>query len=315
MHRILFFIFILIIGCKSDSGKSKDTSEIDSNASVTIEAVTQLGDTLFTPTVNQGKAFENLKLARQQFQNNPQNVDSIIWYGRRMAYTGQFQKAIQIYSDGITIFPKEARLYRHRGHRYISIRQFDQAISDFETAAELVQNQPDKIEPDGLPNDRNIPIGTLKSNIWYHLGLAHYLKGDMEKALEAYQKREVTNRYDDNMVSGGHWLFMILKRLGEDEKAHQAINNVTTDMDIIENTSYYKMCLFYKGLLPENDLKTEVAGTASNDVYLYGLGNWHLYEQKDTLKTKSMFKTLLEKGNPYSFAYLAAESDWKQLFD
>lgn len=315
MHRILLFVFILVIGCKSDNEKSKDTVEIDANGPVTLEAVTLLGDTLFTPTVNQGKAFENLKVARQQFQNNPQNVDSIIWYGRRMAYTGQFQKAIQIYSDGLTIYPKEARLYRHRGHRYISTRQFDLAISDFEKAAELVQNQPDKIEQDGLPNERNIPMGTLKSNIWYHLGLAHYLKGNMKKALEAYQKREVSNRYDDNLVSGGHWLFMILKRLGEDEKAHQAIEKVVPDMDIIENTSYYKMCLFYKGLLLESDLNTEVAGTSSNDIYLYGLGNWYLYQQKDTLKAKSMFKTLLEKGNPYSFAYLAAESDWKQLFD
>jgi hypothetical protein len=35
---------------------------------------------------------------------------------------------------GIGQFPKDARFYRHRGHRYISSRCFDLAIKDFKKA-------------------------------------------------------------------------------------------------------------------------------------------------------------------------------------
>ena len=137
----------------------------------------------------------------------------------------------------------------------------------------------------------------------------------MENALKAYQKREVTNRFDDNLVSGGHWLFMILKRLGQDKEALVEIENVHPDMDIIENTRYYEMCLFYKGLITEEDLKMVGDGSSSDDVYYYGLGNWNLYETKDTVKAKRLYKRLLDNGNPFSFAYLAAEADWKRFFD
>ena len=85
-------------------------------------------------------------------------------------------------------------------------------------------------------------------------------------------------------------------------------------MDIIENMSYYKMCLFYKGLVPEEHLAPEGDNQSSNDVFNYGLGNWYLYHKQDTARAKVLFKYLLDNGNKYSFAYLAAESDWNRLF-
>ena len=63
-------------------------------------------------------------------------------------------------------------MYRHRGHRYVSIREFDRAIADLEYAATLIEGTEDEIEPDGMPNAMNIPVSSLHSNIWYHLGLA-----------------------------------------------------------------------------------------------------------------------------------------------
>jgi hypothetical protein len=136
----------------------------------------------------------------------------------------------------------------------------------------------------------------------------------MENALSAYSKRTVTEKYDDNMVSGGQWLYMILRRMRQEEEALAAIDGVNEEMDVIENTSYYRMCLFYKGLLSEEELQPEGTNTASNDVLTYSIGNWYLYDQQDTLKAKGFYQNILENGNPYSFAYLAAESDWKRLF-
>lgn len=253
-------------------------------------------------------------MAKSTYEANPDDPDALIWYGRRAAYLGNFEEAINIYGSGIEKHPEDARMYRHRGHRYISTRQYDKAIEDFEKAVTLIEGQEDKVEPDGLPNDRNIPISTLHGNIWYHLGLAYYLKNDMDNALRSYSNRTTTEKHDDNLVSGGHWLYMILSRLDRKEEAKAAIAEVHPEMDIIENHSYHKMCLFYKGLLEVSDIQPDDPTSSSANVYSYGLGNWYLYEQQDTAKAKEIYKELLVHGNKHSFAYLAAEADWERLF-
>jgi hypothetical protein len=107
---------------------------------------------------------------------------------------------------------------------------------------------------------------------------------------------------------------MINRRLGNVDAANEAIKEVTADMDIIENMSYHQMCLFFKGLISEETITNQSIGTSSSDVLAYGLGNWYLYEQQDTLKAKALYERLLEKGNKYSFAYLVAEADYVRLF-
>jgi len=304
---IVLFISIYCFSCKPKYSKEYEDK-------IPIEAITLLGDTLYSAFTESEEALKKFSVAKADFEKNTANADAIIWFGRRTAYLGRFQDAIAIFSEGIEKHPNDARMYRHRGHRYITTRQYDKAIADFEKAATLIEGTEDQIEPDGLPNDRNIPLSTLHGNIWYHLGLAYYLKNDMENALKAYSNRTVTERYPDNLVSGGYWLYMINRRLGNVEAANAAIEKVVKEMDIIENGSYYKMCLFFKGLISEEEIADQTIGTSSSDVLAYGLGNWYLYEKNDTIKAKAVYERLLEKGNKYSFAYLVAESDYKRLF-
>jgi tetratricopeptide (TPR) repeat protein len=146
---------------------------------------------LFPPALDEKTRVERekqLAVARTRFEAAPDDPDAVIWLGRRTAYLGQYREAIAIFTAGIEKFPSDPRLYRHRGHRFITTRRFDAAISDLETAARLVADRPDEVEPDGLPNARNIPTSTLNSNIWYHLGLARYLRGDFDGALAAYRE-------------------------------------------------------------------------------------------------------------------------------
>lgn len=131
--------------------------------------------------------------AKAEFAKNP-DADSIIWLGRRTAYLGNYKESIKIFTDGIERFPKDARLYRHHGHRFLTVRCFDDAVKDFEKAAKLVKGKPDEIEPDGLPNARNTPTSTLQSNIFYHLGLAYYLKKDFKNALKTYKDCEKVSK-------------------------------------------------------------------------------------------------------------------------
>ena len=116
-----------------------------------------------------------LEEAKENFQNNP-SADNLIWLGRREAYLGNYETAIDLYTKGIDEYPKDARFYRHRGHRYISSRCFDLAIKDFKKAVGLTRYEDNEMEPDGLPNALGIPTSTLQGNIYYHLGLTYYIQ-------------------------------------------------------------------------------------------------------------------------------------------
>jgi len=300
-YLYLLSIVLILFSCNTFQNQKKNNNPIQ-----TIETITILGDTLHSPEIKDGKSFDQFKSAKTTYFDNQNNAEALIWYGRRTAYLGYFQEAIKLFTLGIKNHPDDARFYRHRGHRYISTRQYNKAISDFKKAVLLTDGKVDQLEPDGLPNTKNIPLSTLHGNIWYHLGLAYYLKNDMKNALKAFNNRSVTHKYDDNIVSGGHWLYMINRRLGKIDKSSAVINEVHKDMDIIENMSYHQSCLFYKGELQESEMEMD-------EVALYTLANWYVYEKNDTIKAKEYYQNLLEKGNPYSFAYIAGESDWDRL--
>ncbi|MFL3001152.1 MAG: tetratricopeptide repeat protein [Cytophagales bacterium] len=300
-YLYLLSIVLFLFSCNTFQNQKKNNNPIQ-----TIETITILGDTLHSPEIKDGKSFDQFKSAKTTYFDNQNNAEALIWYGRRTAYLGYFQEAIKLFTLGIKNHPDDARFYRHRGHRYISTRQYNKAISDFKKAVLLTDGKVDQLEPDGLPNTKNIPLSTLHGNIWYHLGLAYYLKNDMKNALKAFNNRSVTHKYDDNIVSGGHWLYMINRRLGKIDKSSAVINEVHKDMDIIENMSYHQSCLFYKGELQESEMEMD-------EVALYTLANWYVYEKNDTIKAKEYYQNLLEKGNPYSFAYIAGESDWNRL--
>ena len=302
MNRLLLILVLILVSCQSGQDPIKLV-----NPDKTIETVTLLGDTLMSPEIREGKSLDQFKSAQNNYYRDQENPEMLIWYGRRVAYLGYFKEAIKIYTLGIEKFPYDARFYRHRGHRYISTRQYDKAINDFKRALELVDGKEDQIEPDGLPNSKNIPLSTLHGIIWYHLGLAYYLKNDMINAAKSFSDRSVTHKFDDNIVSSAHWLYMIYRRQNKIEQSNAIVKNISKDMDIIENMSYHQTSLFHKGLIKESEINID-------DVALYSIANWYIYEKNDTLKAKDYYKELLETGNPFSFAYIAAESDWKRLY-
>jgi Tetratricopeptide repeat len=240
-----------------------------------------------------------------------QNADFIIWMGRAHGYWQQFRLAIATFSMGVRTFPSDARMYRHRGHRYITVREFDNAIADLSKAAELAMGKPDEIEPDGQPNARGIPTSTLKTNVYYHLGLAQYLKGDFQKALQAYRECLTFSKNPDMIVAASHWLYMTLRRLGRDAEAQRVLEPITAGMDIIENGSYHKLLLMYKGEV-EADALLESAKAGGLDAVTigYGVGNWHVYNKRRD-RAMEIFRGIVENDAAQwpAFGYVAAEAE------
>ena len=271
------------------------------------QAVTLSGKPLYSADPGQA-ALDQLAAAKKDYDENPNNADNIVWYGRRTAYTGDFRGAIEIFSEGIEKFPKDDRMYRHRGHRYISIREFDRAVADLEQAAKLIEGKENETEPDGQPNEQNIPISSRHGNIWYHLGLAYYLKQDWENAFRAYQNGFNSGRNDDNRVSTTHWLYMIKRRMGDEEGAAKVLDAITADMNVIENFSYYDLCLFYKGEMTVEELIGDNEDTPSGASAAYGLANWYYYTGEDE-KAMEHLEALVASNSWAAFGFIAAEAD------
>jgi dipeptidyl aminopeptidase/acylaminoacyl peptidase len=282
------------------------------------EAVSLLGEPLRPPVLadeTRGRLEDDLARARTDFEKDPDDADNVIWLGRRLAYLGRYQEAVAVYTRGIEAHPGDFRLYRHRGHRNITLRKLDQAEADLRRATELIEGAPDQVEPDGAPNPRNIPTSTSHFNIWYHLGLARYLKGDFEGALASYREcLKFSAGSPDRLVATSDWLYMTLRRLGRNAEAAAVLAPITAELDVIENTEYRDRLLFYKGDKTEAEL---LAGVEAGDgvsaaTVGYGVANWHLYNG-ETARAKELFGQIVREPQWAAFGLIAAEAELARM--
>ena len=304
---------IFLIGCSAENTDNTVQPEVTeatplfADAPQGVQAISLLGAELRSPAPSQ-KVLDNLADAKANYDADPMDIENIIWYGRRVAYTGDFRQAIEIYSEGLTKHPESSRLYRHRGHRYISIREFDRAVADYEMAAKLIEGEEDTIEQDGAPGPTGVPVSSRHTNIWYHLGLSYYLVHDWENSLKAYQIGHDLGLNDDNIVSTAHWIYMLHNRMGNPEKAKEAIAHITADMDVIENFSYHNLVLFYKGEIPPEEMLNVDPNDPSGAAVAYGVANWYLYNDQPE-KAYDLMERFVATKSWASFGFIAAEAE------
>lgn len=199
-------------------------------------------------------------------------------------------------------------MLRHRGHRWITVREFGPAIADLERAAELVRGRPDQVEPDGAPNRFNIPTSTLQGNIWYHLALARYLRGDFEASATAWRRALALATNDDSRVAASDWLYMTLRRLGRHDEAARVLEPIRRDMRILENDAYHRRLLMYRGELPADSLLATDGDPVQVATQGYGVANWYLYNG-DRERAMALFRRITAAPNWAPFGFIAAEAE------
>jgi tetratricopeptide (TPR) repeat protein len=315
-YRILLPAIVLVIplACLKNAPQRRPLHS--TSQPVLPECVSLLGRPLVAQPAGAdiAKLEAELVAARADTAAHPDDPARIVWVGRRLAYLWRYREAIDVFTAGIKVHPDYAPLHRHRGHRYITLRQFDRAIEDLQTAARLVQGQPEEVELDGMPNAKNIPLTTTAFNVYYHLGVAHYLRGDFNEAVVSFRVAGSHGRgYDDNLVAVTDWKYMCLRRLGRDREAAALLEPIKPDMEIIENKAYHRRLLMYQGLLRPEDLFNPTGATPLDIATQgYGVGNWHLYNGRKAESIEVFTKVV---DGPYwsAFGYIAAEVELTRM--
>jgi tetratricopeptide (TPR) repeat protein len=239
------------------------------------------------------------------------DADALIWKGRRLGYLGRYEEAIAVYAAGEALHPTDARFARHIGHRLISLQRFAEAETALTRAAALTAALPDETEPDGLPNAAGVPTSTLKGNIWYHLGLAHYLQGEFDAAARAFEGAAALSANPDAASAAIYWLYLSLKRAGDDAAAAKALARVDASWALIENGVYHDLALCFRG---EKDCDAILARAREAEGVDYATSAYGVAMQRlisgDRKGARALLKEIIARDGSAAFGRLAAEAEF-----
>ena len=221
---------------------------------------------------------------------DPQNVDKIIALGVAQSGARQFREAIETFGKGMKIAPTNAMLYRWRGHRYLSVREFDKAKADLER---------------GLAFDPN-NYGCL-----YHLGIVRFVRGDFNGAAEMFTRAQPRAPDAGELAGSTDWLWMSLMRAGKKAEAAAMLAKRPDSLQV--SNAYRQRLTLYRGEIKPEQVITP-ADTADVQVATlsYGLGNYYLVNG-DTAKAKSYFQRSVKSSGWPGFGFIMSEVELRRL--
>jgi tetratricopeptide (TPR) repeat protein len=221
---------------------------------------------------------------------DPRNVDRIIALGVAQSGVRQYREAIATFTRGLKIAPNNALLYRWRGHRYLSTRQFDRAMDDLTRGARL---------------------DSMVYGIWYHLGIVRFVKRDFAGAVDAFT-RALPMAPDSGERSGAtDWLWMSLSRAGQGTEA-QALLDRHPDTPPAGNAYTSRLRLYRGAVAPDSVFTPADTSDISVATIAYGVGNWYLVKG-DTAQARSWFERSVASGGWPAFGFIMSEVELRTL--
>jgi tetratricopeptide (TPR) repeat protein len=315
---VLPLLVVTAVSWLAMSAATRAQTAAGTNTAARPETMSLLGVPLYpvqlAPEAKQA-AEERIQKAREALARTPESADAILWLGRQLAVAGQVREAVEVFTRGIAKFPNDARFYRHRGHRYVTLRQFDKAIADLTRASQLVAGKPDQQEPT-TADPKVMSSETLDYAIYYHLGLAHYLKGDFARALPVYRQCLAVAKgpmgNDDQIAGASDWLYMTLRRAGRTGEAAKVLEAIAPGMKVKDDQNYYDRLMMYKGVRTPEEVMATAKDPVSEATLAYGVANWDLYNgRKD--EAKPIFHRIVTGPNWMPFGFIAAEAELARM--
>jgi tetratricopeptide (TPR) repeat protein len=234
--------------------------------------------------------------ARKSLSAAPRNIDLILKLSKAQAARRQYREAVATDTEGLNFAPENADLYLERGHRELGLREFRQARSDLERAAKLAPQMLDA---------------------HYHLGLAHYFLGDFGDAAASFEQARSLAKTDDSLIDCSNWLYVSLRRAGQDEKAAAALKRITPEVKNTEPHLYFYLRLlhFYQGKLTASEVLPpppsgpgDIEGELSYNTVSYGVGNWRIYH-RDRPAALPLFVNVVKGQAWNSWGFIGSEAE------
>jgi tetratricopeptide (TPR) repeat protein len=283
----------------------------------TPEGFSLFGEPLYNPVSYpdpEHKQLVKFRKAYEEWENDQEDRQKILWLGRQHAYIGKYRDAIHIFTEALKKFPDDPEFLRHRAHRYLSLRMFDYSIADSEKAVDLMLEKPDFMEPSGLAGAEETTEYTFYTNTYYHLGLAYMMKGDLLNARKAFDDLLDVGVNDDHVIMSVYWNYIILKRLGYEPEAKEVLQYVKPDMKCPVSGGYYECLKMYKGEINPEDIIGDKGDDDQLSLVTSGFGVANEYKFRGDY---NKYVEILEKvvaSNAWSgFGYLSAEVDLKKI--
>jgi tetratricopeptide (TPR) repeat protein len=220
---------------------------------------------------------------------DPRNVARFVELGLAQSAVRQFREAIGTFTRGLAVAPDDAALSRWRGHRYLSVREFDRALADL---------------------TRGFRIDSTNYGILYHLGVTRYALGDFAGAADAFVRAQRRAPNAGELAGATDWLWMALARAGRGAEARAMLDRRPDSLPV--NNAYAQRLRLYRGLIPPDSVFTP-ADTADVQVATlsYGLGNWFLV-RGDTMQARAWFERAIRSGGWPAFGFIVSEIELRR---
>lgn len=235
-----------------------------------------------------------VKSARAALDADPKNISRFIDLGVAQSGARQFREAIATFTRGLELEPNNALLLRWRGHRYLSVREFDRAFADL---------------------TRGAAIDNTIYGIWYHLGIVQYLRGDFAGAAASFAKAQPIAPDAGELAGATDWLWMSLSRAGRAADAKAMLDRRPDSKDAKPVTNAYTRRLqLYRGEIgPEAVLTPADTDDLQIATLAYGLGNWHLVQGDNAQARRWFERSIQASGGWPGFGFIASEIELRRL--
>ncbi|MBW7932913.1 MAG: tetratricopeptide repeat protein [Gemmatimonadaceae bacterium] len=229
--------------------------------------------------------------AQSALARDPRNVDLIIALGVAQSGALQFREAVETFTRGLAIVPNNAMLYRWRGHRYLSLREFDKSLADL---------------------TRGLAIDSTNYGILFHLGIIRFIRGEYDAAADLFRRAQPVAPNPGELAGSTDWRWMSLARAGRMVEGNAMLDQHPDSLPVDPNYGYARRLALYRGtiqpsaLIRESDDDTNVATLA------YGLGNWYLVHG-DTASARAMFQRSVASGGWAAFGFILSEVELARM--
>ena len=230
--------------------------------------------------------------AEAQLLADPKNVQRYIALGVAQSGARQFREAIATFTRGLAIAPNDAMLYRWRGHRYLSVREFDKSMSDLK---------------------RGYALDSTNYGILFHLGVLHFSRGEFTEAARLFAKAQPRAPDAGELTGSTDWLWMSLARAGRQAEATAMLARRPDSLPATPGYAYAQRLKLYRGELSAVTLFTP-ADTADVQIATlsFGMGNWYLV-RRDTSNARGAFERAIKSGGWPGFGFIVSEAELARL--